>query len=320
MKELNQYQRYLVHEFVEDYQDGLMSRRDMTRRVLHITGGVAAAATMLTRLGVTVAGAQDQPMPTPTEPRSPLTVPADDPGVLAEEISFQGDGATIMAYQARPAGGSTSATPAATPVADGLPLVLVCHENRGLTDHIRDVTRRFAKAGYVACAVDLLSREGGTANVADPAQIPDILSRQDPARHVADFQAALSFYGDQPGVDAGRAAMTGYCFGGGITWQAATRIPELRAAVAWYGPPPPVEAVPNIAAAVFGIYSADPSDFANEGRDELDQALAQASATYQIIVYPDTQHAFHNDTSPRYNEMQALAAWDDLMTWFTQYA
>ncbi len=198
MKELNQYQRYLVHEFVEDYQDGLMSRRDMTRRVLHITGGVAAAATMLTRLGVTVADAQDQPMPTPTEPLSPLTVPADDPGVLADEISFEaleGEGATIMAYQARPAGGSMSATPAATPVADGLPLVLVCHENRGLTDHLRDVTRRVARAGHVPCAVDLLSREGGAANVAYPAKRRAETSRLGPWSSTLRYRGADSYAG-----------------------------------------------------------------------------------------------------------------------------
>ena len=330
MQELNRFQRYLVHEFVEDYQDGLMSRRDMMSRVLHITGGVAAAATMLTKLGVDAAGAQGQPMPTPTAPQSPLTVPEDDPTVSAQMVTFEADEVELMVYQAVPNTGATPvASPAASPVASpgatptagalGPPLVLVCHENRGLTDHIRDVTRRLAKAGYAAVALDLLSREGGTANVADPTQIPDILSREDPARHVADFQAVAIYYSGQSDIDATRLGMTGFCFGGGVTWQAATQMPELRAAVPWYGPAPETEQVANIRTAILGIYSSDPEDFANEGRDELQAALETAGADFEIKEYPDTQHAFHNDTGPRYNEEQALAAWNDMLTWFSTH-
>jgi carboxymethylenebutenolidase len=93
----------------------------------------------------------------------------------------------------------------------------------------------------------------------------------------------------------------------------------LRAGVAFYGPPPPLEEVPNITAAMLGIYSDDPDDFANEGRDELDAALADAGTTYEIRVYPDTQHAFHNDTGQRYNPEQAEAAWVDTLTWLGNY-
>jgi carboxymethylenebutenolidase len=273
MKELNQFETYLVHEFVEDYEDGVMSRRDMVSRVLHITGGVAATATVLSRLGV--AAAQEgtpppPPQPTPTGPRSSVSVPADDPRVQTEEITFPGEGTTIMAYQARPSGAATPVAGAeASPAASGAsPLVLICHENRGLTDHIRDVARRWAANGYVACAVDLLSREGGTANVADPAEIPAILTGADPVRHVADFQAAIEHYGTQDFADTGRIGMNGFCFGGGITWRAATLIPELKGAAPFYGPPPPTADVPNIRAAVLGVYSSDPQDFANNGRDE----------------------------------------------------
>ena len=110
MKELNQFETYLVHEFVEDYEDGVMSRRDMIHRVLHITGGVAATATLLSHLGVTSASAQQgtpPPQPTPTGPRSSVAVAADDPRVEGKEITFEGNGATIMAYQARPSGTAT---------------------------------------------------------------------------------------------------------------------------------------------------------------------------------------------------------------------
>ena len=113
--------------------------------------------------------------------------------------------------------------------------------------------------------------------------------------------------------------MNGFCFGGGITWRATTQMPELKGAAPFYGPPPPLEDVPNIKAAVFGVYSDDPDDFANEGRDELVAALEEAGVTFEIMVYPDTQHAFNNDTGPRWNEEQALAAWNDTVAWFATY-
>ena len=309
-KALSQFENYLVHEFVEDYGDGIMSRRDMVSRVLHITGGVATTATILTQLGVKSAAAQEgtpPPPPTPTGPRSTVSVAEDDPGISAEEVRFPGaNGDEIMAYQVIAAEGEGP-----------FPVVLICHENRGLTEHIRDVARRWAAQGYVAAAVDLLSREGGTAAIADPAEVPALLSDEAKLqRHVDDFKAAAAHYATQDVADAARLGMTGFCFGGGITWRAATEMPELRGAAPYYGPPPPLGAVPNIRAAVLGVYSDDPDDFANEGLEELTAALEEADVTFQITVYPDTQHAFHNDTSPRWNEDQALAAWTDTVAWF----
>src|SRR5215211_4174811 len=147
-RELSQFENYLVHEFVEDYIDGIMSRRDMMLRVLHITGGVATTATVLTQLGVKSATAQEgtpAPQPTPTGPRSSASVPEDDPRITASDVTFPGaDGAENTAYQAIPSG-------------DGpFPVVLICHENRGLTAHIQDVARRWAAEGYIGTGVDLL--------------------------------------------------------------------------------------------------------------------------------------------------------------------
>lgn len=323
LENLNPMQRYLVHEFVEDYEDGLLSRRDMVSRVLHITGSAAAAATALTTLGVKSGAAQDPTPAPPTDPQSSLSVPAADARVTAGDVTFPGgDGETITSYQAMPT--PSSATPSAateaSPVANApYPLILVCHENRGLTDHIRDVTRRFAVNGYLACAIDLLSREGGTSAIADPSEIPAILTEGDPARHVADFQAAIAHYASVEAADSARIGMTGYCFGGGITWRAATTIAELGAAVPYYGPPPPLEDVPNIHAAVLGVYSDDPNDFANEGREELEAALSGAGLTFQINVYENSQHAFHNDTGPRYSEEASTRAWEDTLAWFGQH-
>src|SRR5918997_2747156 len=220
-RQLSQFERYLVHEFVEDYVDGIMSRRDMMHRVLHITGGVAATATVLTQLGVKSASAQEgtpAPPPTPTGPRSTVSVAEDDPRISASDITFSGaDGAQIAAYQAMPSSGGGP-----------FPVVLICHENRGLTPHIQDVARRWAVEGYIGVAVDLLSREGGTASIADPAEIPALLSDETKMqRHVDDFMAAAAHYGKPETAAAARLGMTGFCFGGGITWRAGTPKPEL---------------------------------------------------------------------------------------------
>jgi carboxymethylenebutenolidase len=200
-----------------------------------------------------------------------------------------------------------------------LPVVLIVHENRGLTDHIKDVARRWAVEGYVAFAVDLLSREGGTDAVEDQTQIPALLSGADPNQFVSDFQAAVEHYRIDPTVDINKLGITGFCFGGGITWLAATQISELKSAVPYYGPPPPLDQVPKISAAVLGIYSDDPNDFANKGRDELKAALDDAGVVNEFKIYPGTKHAFNNDTGPNYNEEQSLAAWKDATAWMAEY-
>ena len=319
---LNYMQRYLVHEFVEDYQDGLLSRRDLVAKLSYIAGGSAAATAILTRFGVPTqeVGAQEaSPSLGGSGARSSLSVPEGNPSVATTDITFPSGDVSYTAYEARPSADATPMAGDGTPVAAAPSLILVCHENRGLTDHIRDVARRFAKVGYVACAVDLLSPEGGTAAVSDPSAIPGILTGGDLSRHVTAFKRAIDFYETAGDPASGRAGMIGFCFGGGITWQTVTQESRLRAATPFYGPPPPLDAVPNIQAAVLGVYSDDPGDFANEGRDDLVQALQQAGATYEIKVYPGTQHAFHNDTGQRYNEEQALAAWHDALAWFQTY-
>jgi carboxymethylenebutenolidase len=309
---MNQFEEYFVREFVEEYRVGHMSRRDMMRRVLYISGGVASAAAVLSSLDVpTAAFAQPAAAAQTTPPStSPLSVPPDDPAVKTQLISFPNhtDGATIMAYEARPSDPSAA-----------MPVVLVCMRNQGVEPHIQDVARRWAKLGYMAAAVDLLSREGGTNGITDKAQIPMLLSKADPNRHVSDFQAAADYYATQSEVDASRLGMNGFCFGGGIVWRSAQSIATMKAAVPFYGAPPPLDQVPTIQAAVLGVYSSDPNDFANANRDGLESALSAAGVTHQMNVYPDTRHDFYNDTGQAYNETQALAAWNDAVNWMQQY-
>jgi carboxymethylenebutenolidase len=195
--------------------------------------------------------------------------------------------------------------------------VLICHENRGLTPHIQDVARRFAKAGYAALAVDLLSREGGTARL-DSDAVSGALTDAGTARHVADFAAAFDYLQTQDYVETGRIAMNGYCFGGGITWQAATELQGLKATAAFYGPAPDLNRVSAIKAAVFGVY-AELDKRITDAMPALRDALDATTVTHQLSVYPGVNHAFHNDTGERYNEAQATAAWNDTLSWFGQH-
>jgi carboxymethylenebutenolidase len=236
--------------------------------------------------------------------QSPFSVPEGDPDLVTGDVTFTSEGDEMMAYLARPA-------------AEGIPAVLVCHENRGLNDHIRDVARRFAKEGYVALAVDLLSREGGAATL-DPDQVPGLLSGAPAGRHTADFIAGFNYLEGQDFVDNGRIGMTGYCFGGGITWDVAVALPELKAAVPFYGRGPDLAQVGQIVAAVLGVYAEQDSRI-NAGIESLEQALTDAEVTHQMNVYPGVDHAFHNDTGGRYVEEQATQAWQDTLAWFSQY-
>lgn len=303
---MNDLQRYLVDEAVEDYQEGRLSRRE-TLRLLTGLSGAALATQMLD------AQAQSAPAPAaaaapaavPTGPKSPASVGHDDPAVVAANIQFPGGDGQLMGYIARPV------------KAGSFPIVLVCHENRGLTRHIEDVTRRLAKAGYVGLAVDLLSREGGTAKHSYDA-IPALLGTPPPVRHVQDFQSALTYAKAQPFARGDRAGMTGFCFGGGVTWRVAAGIPALRAAVPFYGLPVAAGEVPKINAPVLAIYA---------GRDErinanipaIEAAMNENAKVFRKIVYPDVDHAFHNDTGDRFSAGAALAAWDETLAWFAKY-
>lgn len=333
MKDLNPDQKYFVDEFYEDYRAGLLTRRVFIKKLAFIAGSMTATISLMGMLGCSPEEIPDatEPMPTPTlsgaEPggataeqatapssagltsvpgaKSPFSVPEGDPALETGNVMFTSQGEEISGYLARPI------------EAGQYPAILVCHENRGLTDHIRDVARRFAKEGYVALAVDLLSREGGTENL-DLDQAPGLLGDAGPARHEADFIAAFDYLQSLDFVDGERIGMTGYCFGGGVTWQVATALPQLKAAVPFYGRGPELNKVPDIQAAVLGVY-AELDERINAGNEALEQALIEADITYQINVYPGVNHAFHNDTGQRYVEEQATQAWQDTLAWFETY-
>ena len=324
MTQLGKFETYLIEEFFDDYRDGAMSRHTFTRRVAFITGSMDAAAGAMTLVGGTPQELprSTDPMPTPASSassggggtaaagavpgaKSPLSVPEGAAGLVTDTVRLPSGGVDISAYLARPEGDEAG------------PAVLICHENRGLTPHIQDVARRFAKAGYAALALDLLSREGGTRSL-DRDAVPGALTQAGVARHVADFAAAFDYMNSRSFVDSGRIAMTGYCFGGGITWQAATELPGLKATSAFYGPAPDLDKVPAIKPAVLGVYAERDARITG-ALPALRDALAGTEVRHELKVYPGVDHAFHNDTSGRYNEAQATAAWNDTLAWFGKY-
>lgn len=317
--------RRLTGGFLGSYQSGHFSRRDALKHIVGAVGGLAMAEGLL----AACAPPKPTPSPTPTSvPTSPpaatptgapagqptatppassgVTIPPDDPAIEAGMVQYPSQSATIMGYLARPKGNGP------------FPIVLICHENRGLLEHFKDVARRFAKEGYAALAVDLLSRQGGVDKIADQAQVPTLLGGLPPQQMVQDFRDGMVYVQGQPYARKDRVGMTGFCFGGGVTWRCATQIPELKAAVPFYGPNPPLEDVPKIQAAVLAIYGEKDTRITG-GAPAIEEAMKANNKTFEKIIYPNAEHAFFNDTGTRYNPEAAKDAWAKMLAWFQKY-
>jgi carboxymethylenebutenolidase len=343
---MNVFQQYLVEEFAEDYEEGRISRREALKMIVTVSGSLLVANSILagctpppaTSPSVVSPAIPTQSTASPTstaEPTHPPTVDAtaestqtptvdatteptqesgttaygtvspQDPAISAGDIQFAGEDTSLLGYLAQPQ------------KEGAFPVVLVCHENRGLTEHIKDVTRRLAKAGYAALAVDLLSRQGGSSTL-DSNQVPGMLGNIDPEQFVQDFRSGLRYLQDQTFTQAERVGMVGFCFGGGVTWLVATKMPELKAAVPFYGPRPPLEDVPNIQAAVLAIYG-ELDQRITQGVPEIEAAMQENNKTFEKIIYPNAGHAFFNDTGSRYNPQAAENAWQRLLDWYGRY-
>lgn len=311
MSERQDLFRYVVEEFAEDYREGEIERREFLRRTVLLGGGVAGARTLLTSLGIAgvstaeLAQAQQAQAQAQQSESKPLVDP-NDPAIQTQELKYNARGFEQMAYLARPAGTGSH------------PGVIVIHENRGLQPHIQDVARRAAKAGYIALAPDLVSKIGGTAKITDTAQISAFLAQTPGEEHIANLQEALKVLKATPGVQADKLGVVGFCFGGGLTWRLATEAPELKAAVPFYGPAPDLAKVPNIKAAVLGIYGGNDARI-NAGIPALEEALKKANIRYQIKIYEGANHAFHNDTGANYKKDAAEDAWNMTLNWFKTY-
>ena len=224
-------------------------------------------------------------------------VPANDPKLKVERVDYPspaGSG-TVRGYLARPAAAG----------ATRLPAVLVIHENRGLNPHIEDIARRLAIANFIAFAPDALFPLGGYPGDEDKAR--DLFGKLDQAKTREDFLAAVRYLKGVPGGN-GKVGAIGFCWGGGMVNFVATRIPDLGAAVPFYGPAPASESAAAINAPLMLMF-ADNDDFVNKTWPAYEAALKAAGKRYEAFRYPGTQHGFNNDTTPRFDAAAAGQAW-----------
>ena len=229
-----------------------------------------------------------------------------DPDIVAEYIDYpspKGHG-TVRGYLVRPAKASGK-----------VPAVVVVHENRGLNPYIEDVARRLAKAGYVALAPDGLSSVGGYPGNDDKGR--ELQRQVDPEKLMNDFFAAIDFLLASE-IATDKIGITGFCYGGGVSHAAAVAYPELAAAVPFYGRQAKPEDVAKIKAPLL-IHFAETDPGVNSTWPDYEKALKAAGKTYEAHFYPGTNHGFHNDSTPRYDEAAANLAWERTIAWFRCY-
>jgi carboxymethylenebutenolidase len=194
--------------------------------------------------------------------------------------------------------------------------MLVIHENRGLNDHIRSVASRLAGDGYTALAIDLLSEEGGSEALGE-GNVQAALGSASAERLVGDMKAGIDEL--ERRVPGAKLGMTGFCFGGGMTWlMLDAGEPRLSASIPFYGPAPSQPDFSGNAAAVLGMY-AELDGRVNASRDTAAAALEAAGLEHEIKTYPGVDHAFFNDTGARYDATQAEAAYADMLAWLERY-
>lgn len=279
--------------------DCLPPRAELTRRDPARTGLVSGFATAV--LPVT---AQTQ-------------IKTDAAGLLAGEVTITVGDFEMPAYRAAPAGAAHA------------PVVLVLSEIFGVHEHIADVARRFARQGYFAIAPELFVRQGDAGSYDEVAKlVAEVVSKVPDAQVMDDLDACVAWAGSQ-GADTGRLGVTGFCWGGRITWLYAAHSPAVKAGVAWYGklvgpitaqqPAHPVELAGRLKAPVLGLYGEQDASIPLESVEAMKSALVAGSAAAkrsEFVVYPDAPHAFHADYRPNYRKDAADDGWHRCLAWF----
>ncbi|HEY4441065.1 MAG TPA: dienelactone hydrolase family protein [Candidatus Elarobacter sp.] len=273
------------------YVHGEIDRAAFLSRASRFAVGGVTAAGLLAMLKPNYAWAQQ--------------VPKDDKRIRAEYATVaspQGNG-SIKGYLVRPA------------ATGPYPSILVIHENRGLNPYIEDVARRLGTVGYMAFAPDGLTSVGGYPG--DDEKGAALFAQVDKTKMLEDFLAAARWLKARPD-GTGRLGVVGFCFGGGVANTLAVRMPDLSAAVAFYGAPPAAEDVPKIKAAVLVHQAALDTRLASTW-PSYDAELTAAHVTHAGYVYANANHGFHNDTTPRYDDAAAKLAWGRTLDWFNRY-
>jgi carboxymethylenebutenolidase len=282
-----------IVDLYNEYVHTALPRRAFLERLAKIAGGTAAALAVL-------------PLIEPNYAQARQVEPTDE-RLKCEKITFNGPNGPVKAY---------TAMPRKLKKRDKLPGVLVIHENRGLNEHIEDVARRAALAGYFAIAPDGLSVAGGAP--ADQEAARDLFAKQDQARIAADVLAAVPWLAGDASNN-GKIGVVGFCYGGGLALRAAVEAVGVDAAVCFYGRQLPAEDVPRLKAPILLNYAGD-DERVNAGINDFRAALDAAKVSYSLNMYPGTQHGFHNDSSAaRYNEAAAKLAWARTIDFFDAY-
>jgi carboxymethylenebutenolidase len=249
------------------------------------------------------------------QPVAAETITTSSEGLEAGEVKIAVKDGEMPAYRAMPAKGGP------------FPVVLVVQEIFGVHEHIKDLCRRLAKAGYLAVAPELYARQG---DVSKETEIPKILekvvSKVPDEQVMSDLDATVAWAKKSGKVETSKLAVTGFCWGGRIVWLYAAHNKDLKAGVAWYGrlvgmadelhPKHPLDLAANLKAPVLGLYGGADTGIPNDTVEKMQKALKEAKQPSEIIIYPDTPHGFNADYRPTYREDKAKDGWKRMLEWF----
>jgi carboxymethylenebutenolidase len=276
-------------ELYDFYAHGRITKREFLDRAGRYAVGGLTAVAILGMMSPNYAMAEQ--------------VSFNDPDIVGDYVMYPSpDGhGEVRGYLVRPSAATGK-----------LPAVVVVHENRGLNPYIEDVARRLAKAGFLALAPDGLTSVGGYPGNDEAGK--ELQSSVDPAKLMNDFFAAVEWLTKHE-ASTGRVGITGFCYGGGVANAAAVAFPDLGGAVPFYGRQPDAADVPKIKAPLL-IHYAELDERINEGWPAYEAALKAAGTRYQAFMYPGVNHGFHNDSTPRYDQVAANLAWERTVAFF----
>jgi len=241
-------------------------------------------------------------------------IKTDGAGLISGTVMVKVDGQDVPVYASQPEGKT------------GLPVVLVISEIFGVHEHIADMARRFAKQGYLALAPDLFVRQGDATKAPSmPELMKNIVGKTPDAQVMSDLDAVVA-WARQNGGDTSRLGITGFCWGGRVTWLYAAHNPAVKAGVAWYGrlvgestaitPQHPVDLAPTLTVPVLGLYGGKDTGIPQESIEKMKAALAKGASKSEFVVYPDSGHAFNADYRPSYVAADAKDGYARCLAWF----
>ena len=241
----------------------------------------------------------------------------DNQGLIAGEVKIPVQDGKIPAYRAMPARGNS------------FPIVLVIQEIFGVHEHLQDICRRFAKLGYLAIAPELFIRQGDVSKLSSIDEIRPIVAKVPDGQVLSDLDATVNWAVKSCRGNAERLGITGFCWGGRITWLYAAHNPQVKAGVAWYGrlvgdateitPKHPIDIASTLKTPVLGLYGGKDTGIPIDTVEQMRSRLQSGSSQSEIIVYPDAPHAFFADYRPSYRETEAKEGWQRLQAWFKKY-